>query len=122
MKTNAKMRCKSVATFCLLAAIGCMLVGMAARAEAGARLQAGAAKVDITPKLGVSLDGPISKNGPVRGVHDRLYARAVMLDDGTTRLAIVVADSCVIGPDVYDAAAAVEGWDALLAFLRAELP
>jgi len=80
---------------------------MPTQAAADSRLRAGAAKVDITPELGVSLDGPISKNGPVTGVHDRLYARAVMLDDGTTRLAIVVSDSCVIGRDVYDAAKAI---------------
>lgn len=107
MKIHAKTECKSAITFCLLAAIGCMLIGMATQAEAKTCLRAGAAKVDITPEPGVSLDGPISKNGPVTGVHDRLYARAVMLDDGTTRLAIVVSDACIIGPDVYDAAKAI---------------
>lgn len=107
MKTHAKTTCKSAVTFCLLAAIVCMLAGMPMRAEAKACLLAGAAKVDITPELGVSLAGPISKNGPVAGVHDRLYARAVMLDDGTTRLAIVVSDACIIGADVYDAAKAI---------------
>ncbi|HUG66445.1 MAG TPA: neutral/alkaline non-lysosomal ceramidase N-terminal domain-containing protein [Pirellulaceae bacterium] len=67
-------------------------------------LRAGAAKVDITPKLGVSLDGSISKNGPVTGVNDRLHARALVFDDGETRLAIVVCDACMIGRDVLDAA------------------
>ena len=67
-------------------------------------LRAGAAKVDITPKLGVSLDGPISKNGPVTGVNDRLHARALVVDDGETRLAIVICDACMIGRDVLDAA------------------
>lgn len=66
-------------------------------------LRAGAAAVDITPKPGVSLDGPISKNGPVTGVHDRLHARALVLDDGKTRLAIVICDACMIGRDVFDA-------------------
>jgi hypothetical protein len=66
--------------------------------------QAGAATADITPQLGVSLDGPISKNGPVTGVHDRLYARAIVLDDGRTRVAIVICDACMIGPEVVAAA------------------
>lgn len=66
--------------------------------------RAGAAKADITPKPGVLLDGPISKNGPVTGVWDPLHARAIMLDDGTLRLAIVVCDACMIGRDVFDAA------------------
>jgi hypothetical protein len=52
----------------------------------------------------VSLDGPISKNGPVTGVHDRLHARALVLDDGDIRLAIVICDACMIGRDVFDAA------------------
>lgn len=65
---------------------------------------AGAATADITPKPGVSLDGPISKNGPVTGIHDRLHARALMFDDGTSRLAIVICDACMIGQDVFDAA------------------
>ncbi|MCZ6644144.1 MAG: neutral/alkaline non-lysosomal ceramidase N-terminal domain-containing protein [Gammaproteobacteria bacterium] len=72
--------------------------------ESRSRFRAGAATMDITPKRGVSLDGPISKNGPVTGVHDRLHARALMLDDGKTRLAIVICDACMIGRDVFDAA------------------
>ena len=68
--------------------------------------RAGAAKVDITPALGVSLDGPISKNGPTKAVHDPLHARALVLDDGATRLVIVVCDACVVGRDVFDAAKA----------------
>ncbi|MEQ8788370.1 MAG: neutral/alkaline non-lysosomal ceramidase N-terminal domain-containing protein [Pirellulaceae bacterium] len=74
---------------------------------AAAQLRAGAAAAEITPELGVSLDGPISKNGPVTGVHDPLHARALVLDDGKTRLAIVICDACVIGRDVFDAAKAI---------------
>ncbi|MBI2478031.1 MAG: neutral/alkaline non-lysosomal ceramidase N-terminal domain-containing protein [Planctomycetia bacterium] len=70
-------------------------------------LRAGAAKVDITPKPGVSLDGPISKNGVVSGVHDRLHARALVLANDETRLAIVICDACMIGRDVFDAAKAI---------------
>jgi len=40
-------------------------------------LRAGAAKVDITPKLRVSLDGPISKNGPVIGTRHSRHCQAV---------------------------------------------
>jgi hypothetical protein len=81
-----------------------ILVDWASSAEPKASLRAGAAKVDITPRLGVSLDGPISKNGPVAGVHDRLHARAVVLDDGLTRLAIVICGPCIIGRDVMNPA------------------
>ena len=44
-------------------------------AEAASPLRAGAATAEITPQAGVSLDGPISKNGLVTGVHDPCFAR-----------------------------------------------
>ena len=37
-------------------------------------------------------------------VHDRLHARCLVLDDGKTRLAFVVCDSCMIPREVFDAA------------------
>ncbi len=69
---------------------------------AAGTFRAGAATADITPAKGVLLDGPISKNGPVTGIHDRLHARALVLDDGQTRLGIVICDACMIGRDVFD--------------------
>ena len=65
---------------------------------------AGAATADLTPGEGVSLDGPISKPGPVRGVHDPLTARALVMELGDTTIAIVVNDMCLIDRDVYDQA------------------
>ena len=88
--------------FALLA--GALLAANPSAAAGDTVFRAGAAKVDITPKLGVSLDGPISKNGPVTGVNDRLHARALVFDDGKMRVAIVVCDACMIGRDVLDAA------------------
>ena len=71
---------------------------------AAGTFRAGAATADITPAEGVLLDGPISKNGPVTGIHDRLHARALVLDDGDTRLGIVICDACMIGRDIFDQA------------------
>ena len=99
---------------------GAFLVGVAilwpfAAAKAGAPsgtdrstaiFRAGAAAVDITPKPGVSLDGVISKPGPAKGVHDPLHARALVLDDGQTRLAIVVTELCMIDRETCDQAKA----------------
>ncbi|MCP4173631.1 MAG: hypothetical protein GY758_22990 [Fuerstiella sp.] len=65
---------------------------------------AGAATADLTPGEGVSLDGPISKPGPVRGVHDPLTSRALVLQQGGTSVLIVVNDMCMIDREVYDAA------------------
>ena len=76
-------------------------------AAADGVFRAGAATADLTPGEGVSLDGPISKPGPVRGVHDPLTARALVLELGDTTVAIVVSDMCLIDRDVYDRAKAM---------------
>ena len=82
---------------------------LSAQCCAAETFRAGAATADITPQKGVLLDGPISKNGPVTGVHDRLHARALVLDDGKTRLGIVICDACMIGRDVFDQARTLIG-------------
>jgi neutral ceramidase len=55
-----------------------------------AGLQGGCAKVNITPPLGIPLIG--SKGKPGDAILDELYARAMVLDDGRTKIAIVSAD------------------------------
>ena len=67
------------------------------------RLLAGAAAANITPWLGVSINGNMTDHKGA-SVHDQLHARALVLDDGRTRLAIVVADSCMIYQEIFDAA------------------
>ena len=79
------------------------LASWPARGEAGG-LRAGAATSNITPPLGISLDGPISQGGAALHVHDDLHVRCLALDDGATRLAIAICDSTMIGRDVFDEA------------------
>ncbi len=72
-----------------------------------AEFQAGAAKVDITPKL-----WPVQMVGSFRErladkAYDPLYARAIICDDGQTRLAIVIVDNCLIGRNYLDRAKAL---------------
>ena len=57
-------------------------------------LRAGAARVDITPPAD-EFPFPLVPSGRMPsfvGVHDPLYARALVLDDGSTQLAILVVD------------------------------
>ena len=68
------------------------------------RLRAGAAASKITPAKGVRLDGTIMRIGPVKEVHDDLYARALVLDDGRMRVTIVVCDATFIEQVVLDEA------------------
>ena len=53
--------------------------------------RAGAAQVEITPTKPMYLDGYFSDRLST-GVHDPIYAKAIVLDDGRTRVALVVAD------------------------------
>ncbi len=59
-------------------------------AEAGT-LQAGAAKVDITPAPDAALpmSGYAGRKEGFKGIHDHIYARAIALSDGSTQAAIV---------------------------------
>ncbi len=77
---------------------------LAANTHAAEAFLAGAATADLTPAEGVSLDGPISKPGPVLGIHDPLTARAIALRLGDTSLLIVINDMCMIDREVHDAA------------------
>ena len=69
--------------------------------------RAGATTSNITPHLGVSLDGPIGQGGPATHVHDELHARCLVLSDGNTTLGIAVCDSTMIRGDVFDEAKAM---------------
>lgn len=65
--------------------------------------RAGAATSVLTPELGSSINGGF-QDGKATYIHDDLHARCLALDDGTTQLVLVVADSCVIGREVFDEA------------------
>ena len=70
-------------------------------------LRAGAAAVDITPRqFPLNMPGGFSAN-VAASAHDPLHARAVVLDDGQTTLALVVVDNLGAGPDVLDEAKAI---------------
>ncbi|HUG71198.1 MAG TPA: neutral/alkaline non-lysosomal ceramidase N-terminal domain-containing protein [Pirellulaceae bacterium] len=60
-------------------------------AAAPAPLKAGAATSNITPPLGTRIVGGFAPY-PAEHIHDELHARCLVLDDGETRLALVVCD------------------------------
>jgi neutral ceramidase len=67
------------------------------------QFRAGAATSNITPRLGTSINGYFTDR-LATNVHDELHARCLVLDDGQTRLAIVVCDSCMISREIMEAA------------------
>ncbi|MHB0874773.1 MAG: neutral/alkaline non-lysosomal ceramidase N-terminal domain-containing protein [Anaerolineae bacterium] len=60
-------------------------------------MQAGYAKVDITPEPGIDLTGYLARMGPAEGVHDRLHCRALVLRDGDTQAALIETDTLGFG-------------------------
>jgi len=57
----------------------------------GLELKAGAAVVDITPPLGIKMEGYIVER-VARDVHDPLLAKALVLDCSDATLVVVVCD------------------------------
>jgi len=56
-------------------------------------LRAGLAKTDITPQTSMQMYGYSNRRcGPSNGIHDSLYAKALVLESGGTRMAIVTLD------------------------------
>lgn len=74
--------------------------------EPKSNLRAGAAVSNITPPLGLPIVGGFLPF-PSTNVHDELHARCLVLDNGTTKLAIVVCDLLGIDRLVSDEARAL---------------
>jgi len=75
-----------------------------AAAEGAPVLRAGVAAVDITPKdFPVNMPGGFGPNMAEKA-HDSLHARALVLDDGTTKLAIVIVDNLGVARETIDEA------------------
>jgi len=65
-------------------------------------LKVGTSKLNITPKVGTDLSGYLAREETSKGVHDDLYVKALVLDDGRQKVAIVTCDLLVIGRSSVD--------------------
>lgn len=84
--------------------IGLIALPTAAQADEAKRtFKAGAATSNITPPLGELVVGGW-RPFPAKHIHDELHARCLVLDDGTTKLAIVLCDNVGIPVEVLDEA------------------
>ncbi len=94
--------CRLLLLVCVFIAIRSEQAAVGADDAKPANLMAGAAMVDITPTV-----FPVIVNGMVEErtadkAYDALMARALVLDDGTERLAIVVVDSLMLTRAMLD--------------------
>ena len=107
------MRCATIRAVkcCSLVALTILLAAVvprptaAQRAESSLSLRVGAAKVDITPS-----PGERPKNS--QGILDRLYARAIVLENGASTAALITIDAGAV-PDAL--------WQAVTARIDKEL-
>ncbi len=79
-----------------------ILIASLLTASLHAEFKAGAAVIDITPqKLPVLANGGMLSRY-VDKINTRVNARAIVVTDGTTQIAIVVVDSCMMGRELLD--------------------
>lgn len=85
------MKKHSVQVRLLLAAV-CWAILVSVSGAAQSAILVGASSADINPPNGICMGG-YGKNRLTTGVHDDLYAKAVVFDDGKTPIALVAVDS-----------------------------
>jgi len=82
----------------------CILwLAVALPAHAGP-LRAGAARIDITPAADAALPmaGFASRTQGFKGIHDHVYVRAIVLDDGAAQAALVAWESLFVPDAVWE--------------------
>jgi neutral ceramidase len=85
-----------IVTAVVVALVATARVGAAQDVRASSSFRVGAAKVDVTPA-----ESALPKN--YRGVLDRLYARAIVLEQGTARAALITVDAGGLSDAIWQA-------------------
>ena len=68
-----------------------------------AQFRAGAFAIDVTPEAFPVVANCMFTEREAKSAADRLHARCLVLDDGKTKLAIVIVDSCMMPREFLDA-------------------
>ena len=95
------MESVKVRTFLFLSAL---LASSVSGAETEGALRAGAARVDITPPEGAALrmSGYAGREPGFEGIHDHLFIRAVVVDDGARQGVVAIADLAEVSHEFWD--------------------
>jgi neutral ceramidase len=86
---------------------GCLMVVLESLSTASGAvrgpLRVGAARVDITPEPGAALPmgGYGARTGGFKGIHDHIYVRAIVLDDGTSQAALLAWELIAVPDSVW---------------------
>ena len=73
-------------------------------AESALAFRAGAASVDITPITQRSIVAGGFLEAQSSTIHDRLFVRSIVLDDGTSTICLTVVDTCMMTQSLIDEA------------------
>ena len=65
-------------------------------------LLAGTAKTKITPGVPIPMSGYGGRNDPFKGVHDDLFARVIVLSDGTNKAVLITTDLIGISNSIWE--------------------
>jgi hypothetical protein len=87
------MKALSLAAIASLTALVAAVAPFEAKAQKPA-LKAGAARVDVTPA-----EGELPRN--YEGILDRLYSRAIVLDNGLTMAALITVDAGSVPDSIW---------------------
>jgi hypothetical protein len=71
--------------------------------QPSSKLLVGSASVNITPQAAVPLSGYANREQPSQGVHDDIYARAFVFENGNTKACLIQADLIGFSFDFVDA-------------------
>ena len=77
-----------------------LLIVLSTAAHAHAEFRAASVKVDITPTTPQWLMGYGARQSTA--IHDPIFHRIAILDDGKTQVIVVASDLCVFSPGVFD--------------------
>ena len=69
-----------------------LMAGFSLYPSPTSKISAGTAKVNITPAVPIPMSGYRSRTKPFEGIHDSIYARAIVFSDGENKAAIVSAE------------------------------
>lgn len=92
MKVSSKFN--PVVIFTILLTVSFLFMGFKLNKEIDI-IKAGTSKISITPEEPVRMSGYAARTEPFKGVHDDIYACAVVFDNGLLKACIITAD--VIG-------------------------
>ncbi len=89
------IRLKNIGLIVLICSLSLFVCG-----HAQAELKAGAARKSIVPPFPTHMGGFMDRKQTFTGVHDEVYARALVLDNGTTQIVLLGSDLTAVSGDM----------------------